>query len=85
MANLAIKATVEGRLKITIETPLIHMTKAEIISLGISLGVDYSMTHSCYDPSTEGLACGFCDSCILRKKGFIEAGVKDTTRYIKIG
>jgi len=85
MANLATKATIEGRLRIAIETPLINMTKAEIITLGSSLGVDYSITHSCYDPSPEGLACGLCDSCILRKKGFTEAGVKDPTRYIKAG
>lgn len=82
MANLATKATVEGTLKINIEAPLISMTKAEIISLGANLGVDYSITHSCYDPSPEGLACGYCDSCRLRKKGFKEAGVKDPTRYI---
>lgn len=82
MANLATKATVEGRLHITIETPLINLSKAEIIILGHSLGVDYSITHSCYDPSPEGLACGLCDSCILRRKGFYEAGVRDPSRYI---
>jgi len=82
MANLATKATVEGKMQITIETPLINMTKAEIIMLGNSLGVDYSITHSCYDPSPAGLACGQCDSCILRKKGFREAGIKDPTRYM---
>lgn len=82
MANLAVKATVEERLKIRIETPLIHMTKAEIISLGKGLGVDYSITHSCYDPSPEGLACGYCDSCLIRKKGFDKAGIKDPTRYL---
>jgi 7-cyano-7-deazaguanine synthase len=82
MANLATKATVEGKMQITIETPLINMTKAEIIKLGNSLGVDYSITHSCYDPSSAGLACGQCDSCILRKKGFREAGIKDPTRYM---
>ena len=81
MANLATKATVEGRLNIRIEAPLLNMTKGEIISLGAGLGVDYSITHSCYDPSPEGLACGYCDSCLLRKKGFSEAGVKDPTRY----
>jgi len=85
MANLAVKATVEGRLNISIEAPLINMTKAEIISLGRSLGVDYSITHSCYDPSPEGLACGYCDSCLLRKKGFVEAGIKDPTRYVAEG
>jgi 7-cyano-7-deazaguanine synthase len=82
MANLATKAAVEGRMRVSIEAPLIKMTKAEIITLGNSLGVDYSITHSCYDPSSEGLACGQCDSCILRKKGFREAGVKDPTIYI---
>jgi 7-cyano-7-deazaguanine synthase len=82
MANLATKATVEGKMRVTIETPLINMTKSEIIALGSNLGVDYSITHSCYDPSPEGLACGQCDSCILRKKGFREAGIKDPTRYI---
>lgn len=77
MANLATKAAVGGRTEIRIETPLIYMTKAEIIQKGIELGVDYSMTHSCYDPSPEGRACGECDSCLLRKKGFAEAGVQD--------
>ncbi len=81
MANLATKAAVEGGLKLKIHTPLINMTKAQIISKGMELGVDYAGTHSCYDPSPEGLACGYCDSCILRKKGFKEAGVKDPTEY----
>ena len=80
MANLATKAAVEGR-RIAIHAPLINLTKAQIIKLGIGLGVDYSLTHSCYDPSPEGLACGACDSCLLRKKGFEEAGIKDVTRY----
>ena len=82
MANLATKAAVEGGLKLKIHTPLINLTKAQIIRKGIELGVDYAVTHSCYDPTPEGLACGFCDSCILRKKGFIEAGVKDPTKYV---
>lgn len=82
MANLAIKAAIEGKIKITIRTPLIRMTKAEIIRRGIQLGVDYRLTHSCYDPSPEGKACGQCDSCLLRKKGFREAGVIDPTEYI---
>jgi len=82
MANLATKAGVEGRMKIKIRTPLINMTKAEIIKKGISLGVDYSMTHSCYDPSPDGKACGCCDSCMLRKKGFREAGVSDPAQYV---
>ena len=81
MANLATKAGVEGITKIRIMTPLINMTKARIIKKGIELGVDYSLTHSCYNPSFEGLACGLCDSCLLRKKGFIEAGVTDPTNY----
>lgn len=81
MANLALKACVEGRLKIRIRTPLISMTKAQIIKRGIDLGLDYSLTSSCYDPSPEGLACGRCDSCIIREKGFREAGIEDPTRY----
>jgi len=81
MANLATKAGVEGTINITIRTPLLHMTKAEIILKGIELGVDFSETHSCYDPSPEGLACGQCDSCILRKMGFDKAGIQDPTRY----
>lgn len=82
MANLATKTGVEGKKRIRIRTPLIHMTKAEIIRKGIELGVDYGMTHSCYGPSPEGRACGQCDSCILRKKGFAEAGVADPTEYV---
>jgi 7-cyano-7-deazaguanine synthase len=82
MANLATKAGVEGTTKIKIRTPLIRLTKAEIIQKGIELGVDYALTHSCYDPSPQGLACGRCDSCQLRKKGFKEAGISDPTRYI---
>jgi len=81
MANLATKAGVEGMTKIKIRTPLIRLTKAQIINKGIELGIDYSVTHSCYDPSPQGLACGRCDSCFLRKKGFKEAGVDDPTRY----
>lgn len=82
MANLATKACVEGRTQIRIRTPLMHMTKAGIIQKGTALGVDYSITHSCYDPAPEGLACGQCDSCLLRKRGFAEAGVADPTAYI---
>jgi 7-cyano-7-deazaguanine synthase len=81
MANLATKAGVEGNQKLKIHTPLIEMSKADIIRQGIELGVDYSLTHSCYDPSAEGLACGECDSCLLRLKGFCEAGIKDPGRY----
>ncbi len=82
MANLATKAGVEGKTRITIRSPLIHMTKAEIIQKGIELGIDYSITLSCYDPSPEGRACGQCDSCILRKKGFTKAGISDPTPYL---
>lgn len=83
MANLATKAGVEGRTRVHIRTPLMHLNKARIIQKGISLGVDYGITHSCYDPSADGLACGLCDSCLLRKKGFMEAGVPDPTQYQK--
>jgi 7-cyano-7-deazaguanine synthase len=82
MANLATKAGVEGKIRFRINTPLVHMTKAEIIRRGVELGVDYGMTLSCYDPSQEGKACGHCDSCILRRKGFQEAGIPDPTSYI---
>ena len=81
MANLATKAGVEGKTKLRIQTPLIAMTKAEIIKKGTELGVDYGLTLSCYDPDEQGRACGACDSCLLRKKGFIEAGVADVTVY----
>ena len=77
MANLATKAGVEGRSKITIHTPLIHLTKAEIIRHGVALGVDLSLTWSCYDPNPDGYPCGACDSCVLREKGFAEAGIPD--------
>lgn len=76
MANLATRAAVEGK-RFKLHAPLINLTKAEIIKKGLSLGVDYSLTHSCYDPSPEGKACGRCDSCQLRGKGFQEAGVND--------
>ncbi len=81
MANLATKAGVEGMLRYRIHAPLIEFTKAEIIRQGLSLGVDYSMTHSCYDPSPQGMACGACDSCILRRKGFVEIGALDPLNY----
>ena len=77
MANLGTKAGVEGRQQFKIHTPLITLTKAQIIALGLQLGVDYSLTSSCYDPSPEGAACGQCDSCLLRQKGFSENGVAD--------
>ncbi len=82
MANLATKAGVQGITHIKIQTPLIKMTKSQIIQKGIELGIDYALTHSCYDPSSQGLACGRCDSCILRKKGFKDAGISDPTRYV---
>lgn len=83
MANLATKAGVEGSLRLKIHAPLIAMTKAQIIETGLRLGVDYSLTHSCYDPAPDGRACGSCDSCVLRLKGFAEAGVRDPASYIK--
>lgn len=81
MADLATKAGVEGRQRLEIHTPLIRMTKADIIRRGLALGVDYALTLSCYDPSTTGEACGRCDSCLLRLKGFAEAGATDPVRY----
>ena len=83
MANLATKAGVEGRQALKIHTPLIAMSKAEIIQKGIELGVDYSLTSSCYDPSATGEPCGQCDSCLLRQKGFRENGVDDPLRYTR--
>jgi 7-cyano-7-deazaguanine synthase len=80
MANLATKMTTSGE-KFTIHAPLIDLTKAQIIRKGVELGVDYSLTHSCYDPDERGRACGRCDSCLLRKRGFEEAGVADPTVY----
>ncbi|MBZ0168658.1 7-cyano-7-deazaguanine synthase [Candidatus Methylomirabilis lanthanidiphila] len=77
MANLATKACVEGKSTLTIYTPLIHLTKAEIIRQGAALGVDYRLTWSCYDPTPDGRPCHACDSCILRGKGFAEAGIPD--------
>lgn len=81
MANLATRAGVEQTGRFTIHTPLISLSKAQIITRGLSLGVDYSRTHSCYDPTPEGLACGRCDSCRLRLKGFAEAGGTDPIAY----
>jgi len=80
MANLATKAGVEGN-SFRIHTPLIALTKAEIIKKGLALGVDYALTHSCYDPDPAGISCGLCDSCRLRLKGFAEAGLSDPLRY----
>lgn len=79
MANLATKAGVEGSQKLKIHTPLINLTKSETIARGLELGVDYSLTHSCYDPSPDGRACGTCDSCLLRIRGFAELGLTDPT------
>ncbi|MDP3237997.1 MAG: 7-cyano-7-deazaguanine synthase QueC [Myxococcales bacterium] len=80
LASLATKAGVEGK-RFTVHAPLSGMTKADIIRAGLAAGVDYSLTHSCYDPAMDGGACGRCDSCLLRKKGFVDAGVADPTRY----
>jgi 7-cyano-7-deazaguanine synthase len=82
MANLATKAGVDGSGRFRIHTPLISLTKAEIIRKGVALGVDYGKTHSCYDPTPEGIACGTCDSCRLRLKGFAEAGLTDPASYL---
>jgi len=81
-ANLATAAAVEGKGKYSIHTPIINMTKAEIIQSGMKLGVNYSLTHSCYDPDEQGKSCGRCDSCRLRLKGFVEAGLKDPIEYV---
>jgi 7-cyano-7-deazaguanine synthase len=81
LANLATKAGVENKGRFRIHAPLISFSKADIIRLGASLGVDYGLTHSCYDPSADGVACGRCDSCQLRRAGFEEAGITDPTRY----
>ncbi|KUG24345.1 queuosine biosynthesis quec atpase [hydrocarbon metagenome] len=83
MANLATKACVEGGKKLKIHAPLIELSKSQIIRQGIDLGVDYSLTHSCYDPSASGEACGECDSCLLRLKGFRDAGLEDPVKYKK--
>ncbi len=82
MANLATKAGVTGSEKLTVHTPLIYLTKAQIIQKGLELGVDYGVTSSCYDPAPDGKACGTCDSCRLRLKGFKEAGGADPRRYV---
>ena len=82
MANLATKTGVEGTTQIKVQTPLIELCKADIVKLGASLGVDFSLTFSCYDPDSAGRSCGDCDSCILRKKGFAEAGLADKLEYL---
>ncbi|MCX5756309.1 MAG: 7-cyano-7-deazaguanine synthase QueC [Gemmatimonadetes bacterium] len=83
LANLATKAGTQGGDRFTVHTPLMTMSKANIIALGVSLGVDYGATTSCYDPAADGAACGRCDACQLRKKGFAEARVADPTRYAR--
>ena len=83
LIHVATKAGVEGQF-IQLQTPLIHLSKAETIAMGLQLGIDYSHTVSCYQSTDEGLACGRCDSCFLRKQGFQEAGLADPTRYIKV-
>jgi 7-cyano-7-deazaguanine synthase len=80
LAALATRAGVEGA-RFRVHAPLMHLDKAAIIRLGVSLGVDYALTHSCYDPAPDGAACGACDACLLRRRGFREAGVPDPTRY----
>jgi 7-cyano-7-deazaguanine synthase len=80
MANLATKRGVEGY-RLRIHTPLIDLSKAQIIAKGIELGVDYGLTRSCYDPGTDGAACGHCDSCVLRLRGFAENGLRDPAPY----
>jgi len=77
MANLATKAGVEGRTRLKIHTPLLHLTKAQIVKVGQELGVPFGLTHSCYDPDASGRPCGACDACLLRRKGFEEAGIED--------
>lgn len=77
LANLATKAAIEGKTHLTVRTPLIHMSKADIVRAAVDLGVDLSLTHSCYDPDANGMPCGECDSCLLRRKGFEEAGIQD--------
>lgn len=77
MANLATKAGVEGRTRLKIHTPLLRLSKAQIVTLGRDLGVPFGLTHSCYDPAPDGAPCGSCDACLLRRKGFEEAGIED--------
>jgi 7-cyano-7-deazaguanine synthase len=82
LANLATKAGVEGTLRFKVHAPLVQLTKAEIIRRGTSLGVDYGLTHTCYDPDLEGRACRRCDACQIRLKGFAEAGLSDPANYV---
>lgn len=83
MANLATKAGVEGHTHLKIHAPLIQLSKCEIIKLGARLGVDFALTHSCYDPDTQGRSCGLCDSCRLRLRGFADAGLQDPLQYAR--
>ena len=83
MANLATRAGVEGKSRVKINVPLIHMTKAQIVKQGLALGLDYGLTWSCYDPAPDGRACGLCDSCQLRLKGFAAAGIADPISYAR--
>jgi 7-cyano-7-deazaguanine synthase len=83
LANLATRAGVEGRMRFKIHTPLIRLSKAEIVKLADSLGVDFRLTHSCYDPDERGRPCGECDACLLRTKGFQEAGLDDPLEYVR--
>lgn len=82
LAGLATKGGVEGTMRVEIRAPLINLTKQEIITRGVELGVDYALTTSCYDPSADGAACGRCDACALRHRGFADAGIADPTRYV---
>ncbi|MBV9109249.1 MAG: 7-cyano-7-deazaguanine synthase QueC [Gemmatimonadetes bacterium] len=84
MANLATKAGVEGRQRLSVRTPLIDLTKAQIIRRGLELGVDYSITVTCYDPSSSGAGCGECDACLLRLRGFEENGMEDPAPYLRV-
>ena len=81
LANLATKAGVEGRTRLRVHAPLLRLSKADIVRLAGDLGVDFSLTHSCYDPDAAGRPCGHCDSCVLRKRGFAEAGIADPLNY----
>ncbi|RMG03142.1 MAG: 7-cyano-7-deazaguanine synthase QueC [Nitrospirae bacterium] len=85
MANLATRESVEGRMRFRIRAPLLNLTKGEIIRKGLALGLDYSLTWSCYDPGAEGMPCGACDSCLYREKGFREAGVEDPLKTEQTG
>ncbi len=82
MANLATKSAVEAHTRVRIQAPLLYLSKPEIIRKGLALGLDYSLTHSCYDPLPDGVACGACDSCRIRRKGFYEAGMQDPIPYM---